>query len=155
MIIIDYPVVRFRLMPQLATSYLYYIVGSHILQLYAIYHKETLDPKNKIANELHAISAAAKAKTSWFSTEVIGNIRHFLGGHGYSSYSRLGRLYFDQELNTTWEGDNHMLLQQTVKYVLKTVQQLRSKENPAELLNFVNQVQIISYIGDSFASTME
>lgn len=143
MIIIDYPTVRYRLMPNLATTYLYYVVGSHILQLYGIYHEEMLNPKSKIVNELHAVSAAAKAKASWFSTEVIGSVRHFLGGHGYSSYSRLGRLYFDQELNTTWEGDNHMLLQQTVKYVLKTVQKLRGKSDPSNLLNFVNDVSII------------
>ena len=104
-----------------------------------------LSPKSKIVNQLHAVSAAAKAKASWFATQAIGSVRHFLGGHGYSSYSRLGRLYFDQELNTTWEGDNHMLLQQTLKYVLKTVQKLRGKADPSNLLNFVNDVSIRLY----------
>lgn len=54
-------------------------------------------------------------------------------------------MYLDQELNTTWEGDNHMLLQQTVKYVLKNVQKLRGKEDSADLLNFVNHVHELTY----------
>lgn len=101
-LLIDYQSVRFRLMPNLATTYLYYIVGSHNLKLYGANNKEVLDTKSKFANEFHAILAAAKAKTSWFSTEAIASIRHLLGGHGYSGFSRLGRLYFDQEVNTTW-----------------------------------------------------
>lgn len=48
-----------------------------------------------------------------------------LGGHGYSSYSRLGRLFNDVDVNTTWEGDNHMLLQQTTKYILKSASKIQ------------------------------
>lgn len=96
--------------------------------------------KSKLANELHAISAVAKARASWFSVETAGSIRHLLGGHGYSSYSRLGRIYFDQDVNTTWEGDNNMLLQQTTKYVLKEMQKIKEKPDPSSLLNFANQV---------------
>ena len=44
-----------------------------------------------------------------------------LGGHGYSSYSQLGRLYQDNDVNLTWEGDNNLLLQQTSKFLLKFI----------------------------------
>ena len=77
---------------------------------------------------------------SWFVLDLIGQCRHLLGGHGYSTYSRLGRMYFDVDINTTWEGDNHMLLQQTTKYVLKELQKVRQKDNPLSLLNFANDV---------------
>ena len=83
-------------------------------------------PKSKIANELHVISAIGKVKASWYGTETIGNMRHLLGGHGYSGYSKLGSMYLDQEINTSWEGDNHMLLQQVVKYLLKNVERIKS-----------------------------
>ena len=41
-----------------------------------------------------------------------------LGGHGFSSFSRLGSLYDDNDVNVTWEGDNTVLIQQTAKYAL-------------------------------------
>jgi acyl-CoA oxidase len=40
-----------------------------------------------------------------------------LGGHGYSSYSALGAMFNDNDINTTFEGDNTILLQQTAKFV--------------------------------------
>lgn len=52
-----------------------------------------------------------------------------MGGHGYSALSRLGRMYHDQDINLTWEGDNNMLLQQTTKYVLKIARKLSKGKN--------------------------
>jgi acyl-CoA oxidase len=45
-----------------------------------------------------------------------------LGGHGFNTYSKLGILYADNDVNNTWEGDNHILVQQTAKYVLDNYQ---------------------------------
>jgi acyl-CoA oxidase len=45
-----------------------------------------------------------------------------LGGHGFSSYSKMGVLYSDNDVNNTWEGDNNVLIQQTTKYVLENAQ---------------------------------
>lgn len=125
-------------MPLIAQAFVYFNVGSEIMMRYDNSSKEILKVKSKLANELHSISAVAKAKISWFVLDVVGQCRHLLGGHGYSTYSRLGRMYFDLDINTTWEGDNHMLLQQTTKYVLKELQKVREKENPLSLLNFAN-----------------
>lgn len=47
-----------------------------------------------------------------------------MGGHGYSSLSGFSRIYHGQDINTSWEGDNNMLLQQTTKYILKTLNKL-------------------------------
>lgn len=85
------------------------------------------DPRNRIIEEMHAISAALKGKSSWFASEVLTQCREAMGGHGYSSQSRLGRFYHDQDINLTWEGDNNMLLQQSTKYILKVARKLAQK----------------------------
>lgn len=52
-----------------------------------------MDPTKSIISELHAVSAVLKAKASWFSNGVITECREMLGGHGYSSFSKLGKTY--------------------------------------------------------------
>jgi hypothetical protein len=52
-----------------------------------------------------------------------------LGGHGYSAYSGLSRLYHGQDINQTWEGDNNMLLQQSTKYILKVYEKMMKGKN--------------------------
>jgi acyl-CoA oxidase len=64
-----------------------------------------------------------------------------MGGHGYSVHSRLGRLYHDQDINLTWEGDNTMLLQQSTKYILKSSRKLgKGMTFDHNSLYFINDV---------------
>lgn len=65
-----------------------------------------------------------------------------MGGHGYSSYSKIGALYNDNDINLTWEGDNHVLIQQTSKYVLEQAQKAIQKGQTSNnsLLHFLNDV---------------
>ena len=89
-------------MPLLAQNFIFFNVGSEIVKQYDHNSKEMLNPKCKFINQLHSISAVAKARASWFCIDAIGQCRHILAGHGYSTYSRLGRMYFDNDVNTTW-----------------------------------------------------
>lgn len=65
-----------------------------------------------------------------------------LGGHGYSLYSKLGVIYNDNDVNLTWEGDNHVLIQQTTKYVLEEAQKVlqKGKETINPSLTFLSNV---------------
>ena len=76
----------------------------------------------KYVAELHSISASVKAKYSWNTTKAVADCRAIMGGHGYSSLSRMASLFNDSDVNNTWEGDNYMLLQQTSKYVMKILE---------------------------------
>jgi acyl-CoA oxidase len=92
--------------------------------------------------KLHAISSVMKAKTSWFAAQCVRESREMLGGNGFSSYSKLGTLYNDNDVNLTWEGDNHVLIQQTTRYVLEEVQKVlqKGKKTNNDLLKFVDNV---------------
>ena len=62
-----------------------------------------------------------------------------MGGHGYSAYSKMAVLYNDNDVNVTWEGDNHVLIQQATKYVLDNASKVMQKGKPASspLLKFL------------------
>jgi len=66
-----------------------------------------------------------------------------LGGHGYSSYAKLGVLYNDHDVNNTWEGDNTVLIQQATKYVLDNAQKaMKGLKIQSSLLQFLTKVFI-------------
>ena len=50
------------------------------------------------------------------------------GSLGYSAFSQLGVMREDLDVTTTWEGANHVLIQQPAKFVLKGVQKLAKGE---------------------------
>lgn len=98
-----------------------------------------MDPKNKLMNELHAISSILKAKASWFASNTIAECRQMLGGHGYSAYSALGTMFNDNDINTTFEGDNNILLQQTAKFVFDGARKLTEGKQVAKSLEFLKE----------------
>lgn len=60
--------------------------------------------------ELHAVSSALKGVCSWGCLKGMQDCREACGGLGYSFYSKLGILRDNYDVNTTWEGDNNVLL---------------------------------------------
>lgn len=54
--------------------------------------------------DVHATSAGLKAFTTWAAHYGIDTCRQACGGHGYSVYSRLPRLFADFAVMCTWEG---------------------------------------------------
>ena len=106
------------MMPLLATAVVYNCGNFSILDKWDKNFQNIIDPNNKLIQELHFISSALKPKSSWAANECTRECRQMMGGHGYNSISKMGTLINDNEINGTWEGDNNILLQQTVKIIL-------------------------------------
>lgn len=129
-------------MPLLASNLVYYRTSMHYIALSDNNVEKFMEENNPLIEQLHAISSIIKAKTSWFAAECIQECRQAMGGHGYSSYSKIGHIYNDNDINLTWEGDNHVLIQQTAKYVLEQAQKALQKGKPSNnpLLHFLSNV---------------
>lgn len=78
--------------------------------------------------EMHAISAALKARCTGSISKIVDESRTILGGHGYSAFSRLNEFFHSADVMKTWEGDNHVLLIQTSKYLLKALENKSSTQ---------------------------
>jgi acyl-CoA oxidase len=131
-------------MPLLAQNIVYYIASIKAICSWDENQVNTQDPSHPMIEQLHAISSVLKARTSWYASDVIRECRQMLGGNGFHSYSKLGVLFNDNDVNLTWEGDNHVLIQQTSKYVLEQAQStlMKGKVSNNPLLVFLIEVKI-------------
>ncbi len=68
--------------------------------------------------ELESRAAGTKVLGTWHATETIQECREACGGAGYLSVNRFDALKADTDVFTTFEGDNHVLLQLVAKGLL-------------------------------------
>jgi acyl-CoA oxidase len=119
--LIEYPLHQFRLFPLLASTFAF-ITASHLLfDMWDDAQSELFSPGSHKMAELHAAISAMKAVTTWETNKGLQECREACGGLGYSHYAKIGILRNNFNINTTWEGDNNVLLQQTSKYLIDLV----------------------------------
>ena len=101
------------------------IAQSHALQfaqnqLVATLHdQETAAVRDMEAQrELEAFAAGLKVVSTWHASAAIQEAREACGGAGYLAENRLVELRADTDVFTTFEGDNHVLLQLVAKHLL-------------------------------------
>ena len=99
-----------------------YFCADKTLSLWQENLPRLLDQNNKQAEVCHALSSVMKSINAWNSHKTLQECREACGGLGYSHYTGIGILLSEDDVNSTWEGDNHLLLQQTGRFLLKSAQ---------------------------------
>ncbi|EFC39889.1 peroxisomal acyl-CoA oxidase [Naegleria gruberi] len=127
--ILDYKSHKTRLMPIIASSYVFEFIKRNVVKKYCRLHLEKVSDDE--LQEIHALSAGVKAAMSWDTQTHLQTLREMCGGHGYSAYNRLGTLRNDHDVLKTFEGDNTVLIQQLGGYLLKEF----SKQFSGELIS--------------------
>ena len=121
--ILGYQLHRYRLIPKLAQTLAMRCGNKLLFTLYdAVRPKADLDLECDELNELHSILSSVKVVCSAFGVQIAQECREACGGHGFSAYSAISRIRGYQDVHTTWEGDNSVLIQQTAKFILKVLQ---------------------------------
>ncbi len=110
-LLLDYPSHQLRLIPKVASCYVYHMVLQRAMKEYA---GNISDDKRKIETQV----AGLKASITWFATAAIQESREACGGKGYLLENRIADLKTDSDIFTTFEGDNTVLLQLAAKGVL-------------------------------------
>jgi len=115
--ILDYRLHQRRLLPLLARSYaLAFAQNEMVSRLHDVASAPQADEYQQ--RELESRAAGLKALTTWHATRTIQECREACGGAGYLLANRLGQLKSDTDVFTTFEGDNHVLLQLVAKELL-------------------------------------
>ncbi|KAH9851253.1 acyl-CoA oxidase [Lenzites betulinus] len=119
--VITYPAVYYRLLPALARAYVFIVLGQNIVSW-----KMFSDMTAKLASgdtsslaEVHATTSGLKTLVTTHAAQDLETARRSMGGHGFSEFAGVGRLYADYLPSVTYEGDNFVLDQQVVRAALK------------------------------------
>ncbi len=116
-LILDYGLHQRRLFPLLARTYALHFAQEVVAgQVHEIF-SGTVD--EEIARrQLESRAAGTKALGTWHATRTIQECREACGGAGYLAENRFAALKADTDVFTTFEGDNHVLMQLVAKGLL-------------------------------------
>lgn len=120
--VITYAGVKYRLVPLLAKAYTLIFAGRQFWGMY----EEMLDGLVKRGDvsmlaEVHTLSTALKATSTWDAVTGIEEARKSMGGHGFSALAGVGHIFANATPAQTYEGDNYVISQQIARSLLKSL----------------------------------
>ncbi len=120
-LLLDYGLHQRRLLPLVARTYALHFAQEVVAaQLHDVFSgTQSVEGDDEGARrELESRAAGTKALGTWHATRTIQECREACGGAGYLSVNRFAALKADSDIFTTFEGDNHVLLQLVAKGLL-------------------------------------
>ncbi|MEV4940595.1 acyl-CoA dehydrogenase family protein [Streptomyces zaomyceticus] len=116
-VLLDYGLHQRRLLPLIARTYALHfaqdVVRSHLHDVFSGVADDA-----EARRRLESRAAGLKALATWHATRVVQECREACGGAGYLAVNRFAALKSDSDVFTTFEGDNHVLLQLVAKGLL-------------------------------------
>lgn len=122
-LLLDYPSHQRRLIPLLAKTYAMTFAGNNLKSIYVKRTPET----NKT---IHVLSSALKATLTWHNMRTLQECREACGGQGLKTENRVGHLKAEYDVQSTFEGDNNVLMQQVSKALLGEYLAARKQNRP-------------------------
>lgn len=107
-LLLDYPSHQRRLLPLLAKTCVMSFAANHLKMMYVMRTPES----NKA---IHVISSAFKATLTWNNMRTLQECREACGGQGLKTENLVGHLKGEYDVQSTFEGDNNVLMQQIGK----------------------------------------
>ncbi|KZT00615.1 acyl-CoA oxidase [Laetiporus sulphureus 93-53] len=151
--VISYPSVHYRLLPVLAHAYAFLLLGRDLNERVRIMGTQLAVGDASMVPEMHLTSSALKILVTSLGVQDIETVRRAMGGHGFSAYSGLGRLYADWLPTATYEGDNYVLDMQVVRGALKSLRNLQSSKSKSSVVSSLPQSSaFVRFILPEYAS---
>ncbi len=135
-VLLDYGMHQRRLFPLLARTYALHFAQDSLRQRFDDVFSGRAD-NERTRRGLESRAAGIKALGTWHATRTIQECREACGGAGYLAANRFTALKADTDVFTTFEGDNHVLLQLVAKGLLTDYSSEFSDMDQFELVKFV------------------
>ncbi|RYP43984.1 hypothetical protein DL768_009505 [Monosporascus sp. mg162] len=130
--IIRYRSQHYRLLTTLAKAYAILFASRHCEAAQRDFEKRVAEGDFSTMQSAHALTAGVKAWSSVIALDGAEDCRRACGGHGYLLTSGLPDIVQSLAAMYTAEGDAHILLQQTARYLMKWTLGLGGRPSKAE-----------------------
>ncbi|KAI0633097.1 acyl-CoA oxidase [Trametes polyzona] len=128
--VITYPSVYYRLLPTLAHAYVFILLGRNLWKAFSDMSARLAAGDTSLLAEMHATTSGLKSLVSTVAIQDLETARRSMGGHGFSDFAGVGRIYADYLPGATFEGDNFVLDQQVVRAALKAYDAVVARGGP-------------------------
>ena len=132
----DYRMHQRRLLPLIARGYAYRFAQNQQVARMDRLQRST-EPDAQQQRELEGRAAGLKAILTWHASRAVQESRELCGGAGYLAENRISTLRGDIDVFTTFEGDNHVMLQLVAKELLTAYAQEVGGLDPLGMVKFV------------------
>ncbi|CAI0385285.1 unnamed protein product [Linum tenue] len=122
-LLLDYPSHQRRLLPLVAKTYAMTCAGNYLKKMYV---KRTPESNKTI----HVVSSGFKAVLTWHNMRTLQECREACGGQGLKTENQVGHLKGEYDVQSTFEGDNNVLMQQVSKALLGEFIAAKKKNKP-------------------------
>ncbi|KAI3989340.1 hypothetical protein MKX01_026923 [Papaver californicum] len=110
-LLLDYPSHQRRLLPLLAKTCAMSFGANYLKRMY-------INRTPQANKTIHVVSSAFKAAFTWHNMRTLQECREACGGQGLKTENRMGHLKSEYDVQSTFEGDNHVLMQQVSKALI-------------------------------------
>lgn len=122
-LLLDYPSHQRRLLPLVAKTCAMSCATNFLKKIYV---KRTPDTNKAV----HIYSSALKAAATWNNMRTLQECREACGGQGLKTENRIGIMKGEFDVQSTFEGDNNVLMQQVSKALLAEYTVVQKKKKP-------------------------
>ncbi|KAK2665823.1 hypothetical protein Ddye_004397 [Dipteronia dyeriana] len=106
--LLDYPSHQRRLLPLLAKTYAMSSAANYLKMIYVNRTPQSI-------KTIHVVSSAFKAIHTWHNMRTLQECREACGGQGLKTENHIGHFKGEFDVQSTFEGDNNVLMQQVSK----------------------------------------
>lgn len=111
-----------KIIPILSSMFAIRSSLNHLLELFSQKVSTfSQNPESEELSEYHMLISTLKPVSSWISSQAHEDLQDLCGHYSNYLQSSISRIKSNQDINTTWEGDNSVLIQQVGKYVFKQI----------------------------------
>eukprot|EP01095_Lingulamoeba_sp_RSL-Kostka_P015360 TRINITY_DN7044_c0_g1_i1.p1 TRINITY_DN7044_c0_g1~~TRINITY_DN7044_c0_g1_i1.p1 ORF type:complete len:430 (+),score=136.83 TRINITY_DN7044_c0_g1_i1:900-2189(+) len=146
--IIDYQIQRYRIFKQMSLAYVIRFAGLYIVDRFQSLEgeKHGVIVNTSELPEIAATSSGLKAMCTFIASQGIEDCRKCCGGNGYLLSSGIGKRSVDYVWQITAEGDFIILMLQTARFLLKTLNAAKQGKKLSPICDYLTPIKDPNFV---------